>query len=193
MPSRSGSRERASSLKSKKTASIKTIPIQVSNSGGVENAARGEGDCGSVFPGEVARLWQEGDPYRFSPKRRGDPWEESMKRVDLYDDEMCRGWKEDVDTLLVFAGLFSAAVTAFIIESYKWLQPNNLDFNLQLLQHIAAQLNTQIPTSAQQDFSAASAYYSESFASNGSGSTDATLLCLLRRKHWSFDNSVSRV
>ncbi|KAJ4487113.1 hypothetical protein C8J55DRAFT_423779, partial [Lentinula edodes] len=80
-----------------------------------------------------------------------------MKRVDLYDDEMCRGWKEDVDTLLVFAGLFSAAVTAFIIESYKWLQPNNLDFNLQLLQHIAVQLNTQIPTSSQQDFSAASA------------------------------------
>ncbi|KAJ3935999.1 MAG: hypothetical protein NXY57DRAFT_957693 [Lentinula lateritia] len=158
MPSRSGSRERASSLKSKKTASIRTIPIQVSTSGGAENAARGgEGDCGSVFPGEVARLWQEGDPYRFSPKRRGDPWEESMKRVDLYDDEMCRGWKEDVDTLLVFAGLFSAAVTAFIIESYKWLQPNNLDFNLQLLQHIAVQLNTQIPTSSQQDFSAASA------------------------------------
>lgn len=48
------------------------------------------------------RLWQEGDPYRFSPKRRGDPWEESMKRVDQYDDEMCRAWKEDIDTLLVF-------------------------------------------------------------------------------------------
>ncbi|KAK7470176.1 hypothetical protein VKT23_001614 [Stygiomarasmius scandens] len=86
------------------------------------------------------RLWQEGDPYRFAPKRRGDPWEQCMKRVDNYDDEMCRGWKEDIDTLLVFAGLFSASSTAFLIESYHWLQDDPGDLTVVLLHQISSQL-----------------------------------------------------
>ncbi|KAJ3794599.1 hypothetical protein GGU11DRAFT_747839 [Lentinula aff. detonsa] len=150
-----------SPTRSNKSASIKAVPLPASK-GGIENL-QGEGpDRGSVFLGDMPRLWQEGDPYKFSPKRRGDPWEESMRRVDLYDDEMCRGWKEDVDTLLVFAGLFSAAVTAFVIESYKWLQPNNFNTNsiLQMLQQIALQSNVQLSTSNSSNsnnFSSASA------------------------------------
>ncbi|KAK0465672.1 hypothetical protein IW261DRAFT_1290045, partial [Armillaria novae-zelandiae] len=38
-----------------------------------------------------------------------------------YDKDTCKDWKEEIDTLLVFAGLFSAVATAFIIDSYKWL------------------------------------------------------------------------
>ncbi|THU88925.1 hypothetical protein K435DRAFT_678972 [Dendrothele bispora CBS 962.96] len=86
------------------------------------------------------RLWKEGDPYRFAPKRRGDPWEQCMRRVDNYDDEMCRGWKEDIDTLLVFAGLFSASSTAFLIESYHWLQNDPGDLTVALLHQITLQL-----------------------------------------------------
>lgn len=41
-----------------------------------------------------------------------------MKRVDLYDDEMCRAWKEDVDTLLVFVSefFFSSLVLSLTLE-----------------------------------------------------------------------------
>uniref|UniRef100_A0A0W0FS72 DUF6535 domain-containing protein n=1 Tax=Moniliophthora roreri TaxID=221103 RepID=A0A0W0FS72_MONRR len=81
-------------------------------------------------------MWTEGEPYRFAPKRRGDPWEECLKRVDNYDDEMCRGWKEDIDTLLVFAGLFSATVTAFVIESYHWLTEDPEEASARVLQEI---------------------------------------------------------
>ncbi|KAK7032085.1 hypothetical protein VNI00_013455 [Paramarasmius palmivorus] len=92
------------------------------------------------------RMWTEGEPYRFAPKRRGDPWEECLKRVDNYDDEMCRGWKEDIDTLLVFAGLFSATVTAFVIESYHWLteDPDEASARIlaEILQHLIGQNNT---------------------------------------------------
>ncbi|EJD42105.1 hypothetical protein AURDEDRAFT_68014 [Auricularia subglabra TFB-10046 SS5] len=35
---------------------------------------------------------------------------------------MCDAYREQIDTLLVFAGLFSAVVTAFAAESYQWLQ-----------------------------------------------------------------------
>ncbi len=38
------------------------------------------------------------------------------------------------------AGLFSAVVTAFIIESYKWLEQDNSQINTQLLAQISSQL-----------------------------------------------------
>ncbi|KAF8830629.1 hypothetical protein HHX47_DHR2001013 [Lentinula edodes] len=83
----------------------------------------------------TSRLWADGDQYRYAvPPRTGDHWERIMKRIDLYDEDICKGWREDIDTLLVFAGLFSAAVTAFLIESYSWLQQPDQTTNLLLLQ-----------------------------------------------------------
>ncbi|KIM36337.1 hypothetical protein M413DRAFT_33824, partial [Hebeloma cylindrosporum] len=43
-------------------------------------------------------------------------------------------WTEEVQNLLIFAGLFSAVVTSFVVESSKDLQP---DSNTLLLSHIA--------------------------------------------------------
>lgn len=40
------------------------------------------------------------------------------------------------------AGLFSASVTAFIIESYKMLTPDSGDLTVSLLMQISQQLNT---------------------------------------------------
>jgi len=42
-----------------------------------------------------------------------------------HDEVMVKGWKEDIDTLLVFAGLFSAVSTAFDIEAYKLFQQDS--------------------------------------------------------------------
>ncbi|KAK1233785.1 hypothetical protein PQX77_003040 [Marasmius sp. AFHP31] len=69
-----------------------------------------------------------------------EAWEEVMKRVDKNDDGLEKGWKEDIDTLLVFAGLFSAVVTAFTIESYKWLSEESSDQTVAILTHISVQL-----------------------------------------------------
>ena len=70
-----------------------------------------------------------------------------------------RNWKEEIDTLLVFvrvinvcvpaagltrceqAGLYSAIVTAFIIESYQWLSQGPEDTAVMLLAEISAKLN----------------------------------------------------
>ncbi|KAF8164660.1 hypothetical protein BJ912DRAFT_255367 [Pholiota molesta] len=43
------------------------------------------------------------------------------------DTVRCDAWKDEVQNLLIFAGLFSAVVTAFVIESYKFLQPSPND------------------------------------------------------------------
>ncbi|EEB95966.1 hypothetical protein MPER_04982 [Moniliophthora perniciosa FA553] len=80
------------------------------------------------------------------PGSVADAWEVLMKAVNKYDDEMVKNWKEDIDTLLVFAGLFSAVVTAFVIESYQWLNRNPADTTVALLTQISKQLgNSSVP------------------------------------------------
>ncbi|KAJ8083520.1 hypothetical protein PM082_009394 [Marasmius tenuissimus] len=75
-------------------------------------------------------------------------WEVLMKEVNSSDEGLVGGWKEDIDTLLAFAGLFSAVVTAFTIESYQWLQEAPEDTTVTLLRQISRQLNdTTTPTS----------------------------------------------
>ncbi|PSS32142.1 hypothetical protein PHLCEN_2v2098 [Hermanssonia centrifuga] len=61
------------------------------------------------------------------------------KKVRKVDVSKVQNYKEDIDTLLVFAGLFSAVMTAFIIESYKTLQQ---DPSLQALMQIASQTSS---------------------------------------------------
>ncbi|EKM52133.1 uncharacterized protein PHACADRAFT_58701, partial [Phanerochaete carnosa HHB-10118-sp] len=52
-------------------------------------------------------------------------------------------YADDIDTLLVFAGLFSAILTAFLVETYPMLQADNTDTTNQLLAiSVATQLRT---------------------------------------------------
>ncbi|KAK7014454.1 hypothetical protein VNI00_019348, partial [Paramarasmius palmivorus] len=68
--------------------------------------------------------------------------EKLLTVVGTYDEELVKGWREDIDTLLVFAGLFSAVVTAFLIESYQQLEEDPADkTNTLLEQLIYVQLN----------------------------------------------------
>ncbi|KAK0492435.1 hypothetical protein EDD18DRAFT_1357690 [Armillaria luteobubalina] len=45
----------------------------------------------------------------------------SSLTTEEYNEAHCAEWSGEIDNLLVFAGLFSAVVTAFLIDSYKWL------------------------------------------------------------------------
>ncbi|KAL0566367.1 hypothetical protein V5O48_015646 [Marasmius crinis-equi] len=87
-----------------------------------------------------------------------DSWKAVMREVVEIDDDQFKSWKEDIDTLLVFvcsllrffrwapdlpvtqAGLFSAVVTAFTIESYKWLSEDPQDTAVTLLMRISQQM-----------------------------------------------------
>ncbi|KAG8956444.1 hypothetical protein FRC03_010840 [Tulasnella sp. 419] len=66
-------------------------------------------------------------------------WDHYIKEADLYDTEMVKGMTGDLDTLLIFAGLFSAVNTVFIVEAYKDLKPDPMEATnaliLQLLQN----------------------------------------------------------
>ncbi|KAF8648474.1 hypothetical protein AX16_006255 [Volvariella volvacea WC 439] len=55
-------------------------------------------------------------------KEEDDARKKIYTEVEKHDNEMCKGWNEEIQNLLIFASLFAATVTAFTIESYKWLE-----------------------------------------------------------------------
>ncbi|TCD63335.1 hypothetical protein EIP91_005654 [Steccherinum ochraceum] len=69
-----------------------------------------------------------------------DRWSACSQAIKHFDEVTVKGWKEDIDSLLVFAGLFSAVITAFIVDNYKQLQPDPAQLTVQLLQQISLQL-----------------------------------------------------
>ncbi|KAF8800057.1 hypothetical protein BYT27DRAFT_7342631 [Phlegmacium glaucopus] len=85
--------------------------------------------------------WHCGNPYRYGAPMKEDAWQKCYKMTEKYDNEMCAAWKEEVDKLLIFAGLFSATITSFTIESYKWLSEGPEDVSARLLATIATQLS----------------------------------------------------
>ncbi|KAG6853393.1 hypothetical protein C0991_004794 [Blastosporella zonata] len=70
-------------------------------------------------------------------------WSIYVSEAEQYDSNITETWKGDMDSTLIFAGLFSATVTAFIIESYKLLQQDSANVtNVLLTQLLAAQIAT---------------------------------------------------
>ncbi|KAF7341187.1 hypothetical protein MVEN_01853700 [Mycena venus] len=48
-------------------------------------------------------------------------WAVYISEAEKYDKGLVESWKSDMEGMLIFAGLFSASLTAFLIESYKTL------------------------------------------------------------------------
>ncbi|KAJ7152441.1 hypothetical protein C8R46DRAFT_481021, partial [Mycena filopes] len=67
-------------------------------------------------------------------------WAVYVSEADKYDKSLVESWKSDMEGMLIFAGLFSASLTAFLIESYKTLVPDSGDTTVLLLTQISQQL-----------------------------------------------------
>ncbi|KAJ7657716.1 hypothetical protein DFH06DRAFT_453379 [Mycena polygramma] len=67
-------------------------------------------------------------------------WAVYAAEAEKYDGSLVETWKSDMEGLLIFAALFSAILTAFIIESYKSLTPDAGDLAVHLLGQISQQL-----------------------------------------------------
>ncbi|KAI9447654.1 hypothetical protein H4582DRAFT_13338 [Lactarius indigo] len=70
----------------------------------------------------------------------GRLWMMYLTKAEKEDKEITEGWKGEADGILVFTGLFSATVAAFIIESYKQLTPDSGVTTNALLTQISQQL-----------------------------------------------------
>ncbi|KAF7350266.1 hypothetical protein MVEN_01330500 [Mycena venus] len=67
-------------------------------------------------------------------------WAVYISEAEKYDKSLVESWKSDMEGMLIFAGLFSASLTAFLIESYKTLNPDPNDSTNMLLNQISQQL-----------------------------------------------------
>ncbi|KAJ7132695.1 hypothetical protein C8R46DRAFT_1140574 [Mycena filopes] len=67
-------------------------------------------------------------------------WTVYVSEAEKYDKSLVESWKSDMEGMLIFAGLFSASLTAFLIESYKTLVPDSGDTTMLLLAQISQQL-----------------------------------------------------
>ncbi|TDL27885.1 hypothetical protein BD410DRAFT_713156, partial [Rickenella mellea] len=67
-------------------------------------------------------------------------WLSYLELADKYDRDLVHNWRDDMDSLLIFAALFSASVTAFVIESYSYLVQDPGEVAVTVLLHISQQL-----------------------------------------------------
>ncbi|KAJ3532690.1 hypothetical protein NM688_g7387 [Phlebia brevispora] len=68
-------------------------------------------------------------------------WETTRDTIKEQDQVEIDSWKDELNNLLVFAGLFSAVVTAFTVESYTWLQQDSGDATNMFLAYISLQVS----------------------------------------------------
>ncbi|KAF8205826.1 hypothetical protein K438DRAFT_1669515, partial [Mycena galopus ATCC 62051] len=69
-------------------------------------------------------------------------WSVYISEAERYDSGLVESWKADMEGMLIFSGLFSSSLTAFIIESYQNLVPDTSSTTVTgISQQLSAQLN----------------------------------------------------
>ncbi|EIN11264.1 hypothetical protein PUNSTDRAFT_131432 [Punctularia strigosozonata HHB-11173 SS5] len=76
-----------------------------------------------------------------------DGWAYVYSRCKEHDDNLVEACSTDIDMALIFAGLFSAVLTAFLVQTYTQMQPDNTQLTAQALLHISVQI-ANLPVSA---------------------------------------------
>ncbi|KIK59932.1 hypothetical protein GYMLUDRAFT_244704 [Collybiopsis luxurians FD-317 M1] len=73
------------------------------------------------------------DPLGEEFKENARVWKVYLDEAKNYDDKMLRGFKDTIDSLLIFAALFSAVVTTFVVATVDSLQPDYSQITATLL------------------------------------------------------------
>ncbi|KAJ3719231.1 hypothetical protein C8R42DRAFT_543167, partial [Lentinula raphanica] len=73
------------------------------------------------------------DPLGDEMKENARVWKVYLDEAETHDFEMITGFRDTIDALLVFAALFSAVVTSFIIAAISSLQPDFGEITAKLL------------------------------------------------------------
>ncbi|KAG8922633.1 hypothetical protein FRC02_011735, partial [Tulasnella sp. 418] len=78
-------------------------------------------------------------------------WQTYVSESGKFDKELIESWNDNLDSLLLFAALFSAINTAFIVESYKRLLPDGVDSTNSLLRLMLQHRNDNETISLEDD------------------------------------------
>ncbi|CAA7269865.1 unnamed protein product [Cyclocybe aegerita] len=91
--------------------------------------------------GSRAEESKEHEVHHLPKTETRDYWGDLLKPLQENDAAQCKIWEGEVHNVLVFASLFSAVVTTFVIESYKDLRPDPNETTVILLTRIVARLD----------------------------------------------------
>ncbi|KAH7101429.1 hypothetical protein BKA62DRAFT_618815, partial [Auriculariales sp. MPI-PUGE-AT-0066] len=98
------------------------------------------------------------DHFGEEASRNARVWRMYRDRVTDLDEDLLQGWHETLNVLLIFAGLFSAIATAFVIEGSKQLQHDYTEYTARGVIALLAQLdNTVVPPGPLPNFNSFSA------------------------------------
>ncbi|PBK88550.1 hypothetical protein ARMGADRAFT_937131, partial [Armillaria gallica] len=64
------------------------------------------------------------DPYGQEMSENARIWSIYLDEAADFDANMLAEWRDTIDVLLVFAGLFSAVLTTFVVQTSQNMQPN---------------------------------------------------------------------
>ncbi|OCH85250.1 hypothetical protein OBBRIDRAFT_740216, partial [Obba rivulosa] len=70
-------------------------------------------DCRCSSLGDQAGVLGEGASVNELRKQADEGWSECARRLRTHNEKVVGAWKEEIDSLLTFSGLFSAVTTAF--------------------------------------------------------------------------------
>ncbi|KAI0247723.1 hypothetical protein BJV78DRAFT_1242785 [Lactifluus subvellereus] len=109
---------------------------------------------------EKGRVVKDDLPDGPDHRDSGDPsskmWALCISQADKHDTAMAERWKADMEGILLYTGVFSATVAAFLVESYKTLRPDPGEVSARLLRQVTEQLaaisnGTQLPPPTTED------------------------------------------
>ncbi|KAI0341455.1 hypothetical protein BDW22DRAFT_1332674, partial [Trametopsis cervina] len=86
----------------------------------------------------------ESEPFHVLSRTAVTGWAAIERVLDDFDKEEIEGVKSDIDTLLVFIGLFSAVLTAFVAVSFGLLQDDSVTTKetLQAIKQLSVQMSS---------------------------------------------------
>ncbi|KAI5900692.1 uncharacterized protein SCHCODRAFT_02482150 [Schizophyllum commune H4-8] len=98
---------------------------------------RGRKQAKAANPYDYEQKYEE-DAYGEELGSNARFWHVLLDEGQVYDAELVDGWRDTLDVLLVFAGLFSAVVTTFVVQSSQALQPDYAQISVSLLAEMLA-------------------------------------------------------
>ncbi|CAE6437365.1 unnamed protein product [Rhizoctonia solani] len=93
---------------------------------------------GNTDPRTTGIPQEEFDEYGAELEPGARVWKTYVKEADKFDTEQVEGWNRSLDVTLIFAALFTAICTAFVIESSKSLKEDPTETSARRLDQIAS-------------------------------------------------------
>ncbi|KAH8818695.1 hypothetical protein DL96DRAFT_1820117 [Flagelloscypha sp. PMI_526] len=82
------------------------------------------------------------DPLGEEASDEARVWATYLDEAESYDHDMIQGFRDTIDSLLVLAGLFSAVVATFVVQTSQALKPNYAQLSLSIQLEQVALLRT---------------------------------------------------